>query len=761
MVDNKTLANLGFFTILDMVRSHSLYLASEYVTEDSLLFDEERILKRRGKVESMLSLLEAAETMPESFQSLSELFSEEEAHESCYSGQAMRSAAFFISSMKALSAFLGDESIINPGVISLMEEIFRSLDEDGSVSKDCPTLLPLYEKAEEIRGRRAEFSKAFISSNKSSVQAENPVYRNGRVVIPIKREGRGAVQGYVGGVSSSGQTLFMEPFDLVELNNQAMLSDEEILREKHRILVSLSGKIREAMRYLRKAESFVRDFDFHYCIALFVQDYAMKEVKYSDSLNLMNARHPLLGDKAVPINFSADPSCHAIVISGANAGGKSVTMKTVGLFSLISSLTGFCPFDEGSEMPLYADVFSDIGDGQSIEDSLSTFSSHMQNVSRIASSCAKGSLVLLDELCSGTDPDEGSALSIALLEHFSKKASLVIITSHYGKVKLFAYERSDMLNVGMEFDENRMEPTYRVTEGLPGDSHAMAIAAKMRLPEDVLRRAGELMGSNVSVSRLVSELNGRKRDYERKITELEAERKECQRAERKAEEERRELERKRHELEKSGITELSKFIKKTRSDLELLVKDLSIGELTKEKKQRMKAYISSLGENEKAFKEKVDKDEESLRPRAHIEFNKGDEVLCGKAKSRGVLLDKRGKGKWNVAIGSMRMTLSEDMLYPAPKEAKATVSPFGSSAPRPKSEIDVRGKTLAETLEILDREIEGCLVHGIGSFSVIHGFGGGILSEGIHAYLKKRREVKDYYFASPEDGGMGKTYVLF
>lgn len=756
----RTIEDLEFDEILEMMRSFSLSEeGKELLCEAAITSDETVIQERARRIEEIETLSEQAEESLRSFVSLKNLLNFAEHTHAAFDGIDIFLAGDFLVSMKVLSRFLQDDSLIDSDLETLSNDIDIAISQDGAVKESHPLLVPLYKKVEEARNIRAQYSQNFLSEHSSIVQNQNALYRNERVVLPIKREDRNLVPGYVQGSSQSGGTLFVETFELVEMNNNVVLAEEEIMHMKHKILNDLSVRIREKLYYFKKSIKFVADFDFHYSLERFIKKTRSRRVKIGNRIKLVNARHPLLFEKAVPISLELDENCRGVVLSGANAGGKTVTMKTVALFSLLNQLSGYAPVDEDSMLPLFDNIYTDIGDGQSILENFSTFSGHMANVSRILNECTEKSLVLLDEIGSGTDPSEGAALTIGILEYLKKKRSTVFVTSHYSQVKMYAYNDEEMLNAGMEFDVESSRPTYRIIPGLPADSHALAIAKKMGLPKDVLSVAREHLGEGATVSQLINELTSRNRALDRKINEVEIEKRRFLKSQSDNERTRSELEKLKHEIKSGSADELRIFMRETRRELEKLVKDISTGKLDREKTMKVKTIIKEIEKKSKVADEEVEVEEEKLSKKSEYKFLEGMEVYCGTFKRRGILLKDLGKGKWQVSLDSMRITLHEKDLEPATSETKPFVAAYKTQAPKPKLTLDLRGYTLKEALEAVKSQIEGCLVHSLFSFSIIHGIGNGVLNHGIQDYLKKDPNVEEYYFALPQDGGMGKTYV--
>lgn len=759
MINKQALIDLELDSVLSLVRHHSICSKGKESITESLITDNlDLINERANKIDELIALIKIKGESVNYFVAIDNIFTYK--NSASFVGKDIYSVGCFLSAIPSLEAFLSKE-LIDKDLIELKDNISLSIDEDGLVKETHPLLYPLYKKVEETKQRRQIYSQNFLSSHLDAAQNLNAVYRNERVVLPIKREKRGEVEGYIQGSSQSGGTLFIEPFELVELNNQVVLAEEEIIRMKQKILLDISLKIRSHLETLKYLDEFVTDFDIHYSAACFVIKNKAVRIESSKSIKLINARHPLLGKKAVPITLCLDESTKCVVLSGANAGGKTVSMKTVALFTLLNQIFGFAPCEEGSALPIYSNVYTDIGDGQSISENFSTFSHHMSNVAYITKKADESSLILLDELGSGTDPQEGSALTIALLDSLMKKGSTVFITSHYSTVKMHAYNTDFMMNASMEFDERSSMPTYKIIPGLPGESHAIEIAKRMGVSKEVIAAAKENLGSTANVTKLMNELSGKNRALDRKITQLELEKRELIKREKEAELIKLQNESLEKKLRKEGDIELNKFLNSARKELERLVHDVSTGKLNSEKTKNVKQFIKKLENKANETHERVKSEEEEEINSIEYDFKEGDEVLCGAYSRRGIILKDLGKGRYQVALDNIKMTLTKKELQPAKKEEVKFSSSYKISAVKPSLVMDVRGLTLKETLEKLDTQLEGCLVYNLSSFSIIHGYGDGILSRGIHEYLKKQKDVKDYRFAAPEDGGMGKTYVFF
>ena len=755
MIDNQTISDIELDKVLDIIRRFSLSPEGrETISAERISCSHDEIEKRSDRVARYISLIGAS--TPEPFPYITDIFDYSSHTHADFPGEAIHRAGEFIHSYKAMLAFENESERLSADDEELSADILSSIDAEGEVYENHPRLLPLIAKREKAKNERMRFSESFMRSNKDRMQLSEPLYRNERIVIPIKSDQKmGDI--YVSGTSASGSTLLAEPFELVSLNNEVVIAEERIRAEKARILHELSDRVRAKLSVLSSMLDEVVEFDFHYAFALWAKRAGAVHPESSRILILKDARHPLLGDKAVPITLELDGNVKAVVLSGANAGGKTVTMKTVALLSALYQIAGFVTASRDSAFPIFSSFYADIGDGQSILDAASTFSSHMRNIAKIARRCDRHSLVILDELGSGTDPEEGSALSVAVLRYLSRKAGLTLITSHYSAVKSFAYSESGMLNASMEFDEKSGMPTYRVLEGIPGDSYALSTAKRMNMPEEILENASEaLRGGDATSASIIKALISKERALDRKITELSLRNREAEHKLKAIEEKERELAEKENELRKGGVKEIDEYLRSSRKALERLISDIRTGTLTKEKIKKAKAFEASIEEKKREEETLIKEKEEEESDES---FSAGDDVLCGTAKTPGKVIAVNGSNLTVSLENGLRLTIKSSMARKAKKAEPSPSVTFSSSGRRAEYTLDFRGLTLEEAQRRLDDQIEAALLSSLSSFSIIHGYGDGILQKGIHEYLKKRKEVADYRFARPEDGGMGKTYV--
>lgn len=781
-MNHKSIEELGFYQVVNQMQAHTRSEEGrDCLLELSFLTEQALLSKRQEEIAGLITLLGSSLggsllSFPSIKASLALLGDPVKALE----GPDLVGIAHYIASSEILQSFcnqaLDDGSSFEPlkelmgrsfdeNLRRIGRHILDVLDESGQVKESHPALRQLRKEVEARKNERSRFCSQFIHTNREVVQTDQEALRDGRLVIPVRSDKRSNVQGFITSSSATGNTVFMEPYPLVEMNNSVVMAQNQILIEIAKILKQLNDEVRSWRKELSDLAFRVGQTDARLAIAEWARE---KQCSRTDleitHCTLIKARHPLLGKKVVPITMQLDSDIKAVVISGPNAGGKTVTIKTVGLFALLNQFCGYIPAQEGSALPVFDDIYTDIGDEQSIEAELSTFSGHMKQIAYVLSNMTGRSLVILDELGSGTDPVEGSAIARATLEYCLQKAALTLVTSHHGVLKQFAYAKKEVINASMEFNENSHLPTFRIIQGLPGESHALDTARLMKLPRDVLVKAEQYLGSEaVQIGTIIKDLEAKRRDLERQETAmhkrylaLQSEVKALQLKELR-------IKQREAQLKREQSTELARFMQTKRKELENLVAELRTGEVTKDKTKQVKTYLEGLSEKLAQQEEQLQQFEdeiEFLKPEEAQQLEVGMDVLCGSAKREGKILEKKGRNSFVVAIGTMRMTLPSSQLS-LPKRVDQKVSVlFQSSAPEPKLVLDVRGLILEEALHLLDQQIESALVHGMSTFSIIHGYGDGILSKGIGSYLKKHRSVQDYRFALPEDGGMGKTYVM-
>ncbi len=480
----------------------------------------------------------------------------------------------------------------------------------------------------------------------------------------------------------------------------------------------------------------------------------------------------MLGDSAVPISLSYSDDITILIITGPNAGGKTVTLKTCGLFVLMNQFAAELPAAEGTALSIYNSIYADIGDDQSIEESLSTFSGHMKRISEITNNADKSSLVLLDELGSGTDPSQGSAIAMAVLEHMRAEKISTIVTTHHAAVKNFGHTRSGAVNASVSFDPETMKPTYEIIEGVPGESHAVEIAQTMGLPDSIIKEAGSLLDNgNADVSEMIRELERRQYqiiERDRRLAEEERKNREDRRA---LELTRLKLKQAQHEVAQRDYSMLKSYVSESRKELENLVRELREGEITKEKTLKVKRHIEDLEHKLESEAQGLDKlqDEISASEPGNNEdspdnriLKPGMEIKNKKNGKTGVLLEQRKNGLWLASFGNIKLSVKESDIAAAAQKKKIPASDAVSSAAfssNAVSELDLRGMRVYEAEAALIQQIDSAVLTGLNEFGVIHGLGEGVLQKTVHDFLRTCSQVKSFEFSDPEQGGFGKTIV--
>ncbi|MEI6389290.1 MAG: Smr/MutS family protein, partial [Spirochaetota bacterium] len=486
---------------------------------------------------------------------------------------------------------------------------------------------------------------------------------------------------------------------------------------------------------------------------------------------------PALGPRAVPIDVELPEGTRTLIITGPNTGGKTVTLKTIGLLALMNQFGLALPTGPGTGFAVFDAVFADIGDEQSIDQSLSTFSGHMRTIGSICGGITGRSLVLLDELGSGTDPEEGSAVAMGLLDFFIARKSLTILTTHHGILKNYGYTRPGCLNACMDFDAASLQPTYRVLMGVPGESRALDIAAGHGLPGEVVAAArGYLDEERADVSELIKGLSER----HRKLEDLESERKgrlrEAMDSQRRADLASLRVRQREIELREEGVSGLKRQLSESRKTLENLVRGLREGGITAESTHEVKAFLGQLAVLTDEASEDLERfREESVSEPPPVEaatgaappFGPGVSVLAGSARRRGIIVRAAKKGHWLLETDTMRLTLPESELTaiagvgPVTRtEVAVELAPRGDTGRSTAVfELDLRGFRLAAAIDAVEKQVDAASLQGLSVFTLLHGTGEGILGKGIHDYLKTRAGIANYHFARPEEGGYGKTVV--
>ena len=614
------------------------------------------------------------------------------------------------------------------------------------------------------------------SSNKTYLQDAIVTMRDGRYVIPVKQEYRSFFPGMVHDQSKGGATLFIEPQGVVELNNKLRELEVEEQLEIARILAELSSRVAEHYREIRSNLELLTKLDFIMAKGkLSCKMHASEpKIDIDGELRLISARHPLIEyKKAVPIDIKIGGDYRTLIITGPNTGGKTVSLKTAGLLVMMAQSGLHIPASHASTLPIFGDVFADIGDEQSIEQSLSTFSSHMKNIVSIIDKASYDSLVLVDELGAGTDPTEGAALAIAILERFYDSGALTMATTHYNELKKYALATSGVENAAMEFDVETLTPTYRLLIGVPGKSNAFEISKKLGLSESVIERASEhIKHGDMEFENVISSIEDDKRKAAADRLDAESMRAEIEERLKKLEEKEQAVSEKRADIIAEAKREARELLRETKSAVKDVQKDLrrlqKSGAHTNLNTGALEKSRRKINEAEDLVSEKVVKQVNS-EPVSADTLKVGDRVKLLTLGQNGTILslpDEKGNLMINIGALKVKARLQDLMLINEGKDRKPQAkssSKYGSLL-RSKSSsvsasINVMGKNLDDALADVEKYLDDVYMAGLDMASIIHGRGGGILKDGIRQMLKRKKYVDSYGAASYNDGGEGVTIV--
>lgn len=586
--------------------------------------------------------------------------------------------------------------------------------------------------------------------------------RNGRAVLPVKNTYRNRISGVVHDISASGSTVYIEPRAVVQLNEEITQLRADERHEMARILRELSNMLRPHTQIIRNNAWVLGHLDFVRAKFLFMQERraVVPQLSSDKTVQLLQARHPLLlNPVANDLHFMQELTI--IVITGPNTGGKTVMLKTLGLAQLMAQSGLPILADKGSKVAIFKEIFADIGDEQSIEQSLSTFSSHMTNIVSILDQANKDSLVLVDELGAGTDPQEGASLAMAILEHLRLLEVKTMATTHYPELKAYGIETDFVENASMEFDTDTFSPTYHFMQGVPGRSNAFEIARRLGLAEIIVNEAERLTDSDTDVNRIIERLEAQTRESRKRldhIKEVEQENLKFNRAVKKLYNEFSHAKDK--ELEKASV-KAQEIVDKAMAESEAILKNLhEKARLKPHEVIEAKSQLKKLAPEVDLSKNKVLKKAKKLRaPRV------GDDIIVTAYGQRGTLTNKVKDGKWEAQIGLIKMTLKEDEFTlvkvqeeaQKPKKKQVNVVKKSQKSTGPRARLDLRGKRYEEAMQELDEFIDQALLNNMAQVDIIHGIGTGVIREGVTKYLRRNKHVKSFGYAPQNAGGSGCT----
>ena len=655
----------------------------------------------------------------------------------------------------------------------ILRALQTALDPATESVKDSasPQLKSLRRDIDKLRSDIRDRVESILSKLPDQVPQERLVtIRSGRFVIPIKDGQKGRVDGIVHDQSASGATLFVEPLATVESNNQLRQLELAERREVERILRELTGTIAEVAPELAENVEVLGRFDAVYAKASFSRDLGATEPVFNDqgTILLRGARHPLLlyrlreeslTEELVPLELTlGDEEFWTLILTGPNAGGKTVSLKTVGLLALLAQSGLPIPAEPQSELPIFSSIFADIGDSQSIENDLSSFSSHVRHLAEICEKADTRSLVLLDEIGSSTEPDQGSALSMALLLNLTRRGCRTIATTHHAALKALAHDSDGMANGSMAFDAGTLRPTFHLRLRIPGSSYAFEIARRLGLPDEIVDEALRIAGSDIGrVESLIAGLDDAYQRYNERLEQMEADREKLETLREDYETRMGELERERRAFKQTAQEEAERILNEANALIEKTVWVLR-------QQQADKASIRSAHSGIQKAKAALRKDleEEGSSGTFHA-LSTGDRVWIPRLEREGrVLSNSDDKERIRVEVGNLKMELSPRELEPAGKIAESK----GHSGPDRlhleggvSLEVDLRGMTFDEATEIVDKYLDDLQLARVPRATIIHGKGTGVLRKKVGEFLKRHALVKSQRLGAANEGGNGVTIV--
>ena len=651
------------------------------------------------------------------------------------------------------------------------KELEASIREDGYVLDSAsPTLhgirVGIQKTEQEIRRQMDQY---LTGKNAQYLSDTIITIRNDRYVLPVKAEYKSVFGGTVHDQSATGQTLFMEPQAVVNLNNKLREYQVQEKREVERILWELSQKLMPYTNSLHQNHYVLARLDVVNAKALYANEIKATEpiIDRQNHVALWKAWHPLLDrEKAVANDIILGEEYQAIVITGPNTGGKTILLKTVGVIQLMAQMGLYIPAGENSRVGIFTEIFADIGDEQSIEQNLSTFSSHMSNIVSILKQINDKSLLLIDEIGSGTDPQEGSSLAIAILDYIASKQSYVIASTHYPELKAYGYDRPKTINASMEFDGDTLQPTYQLLLGVPGRSNAFDISKRLGLPSIIIDQArGLLSEEDQDLNAMISDLEQKRRRAQRDADKM---RHQLELSTQLLEDLQKETEQ--FKANKARLLEEAKerantLIEQSKDDADKILSE--IRELQLRSKQstvkehemiEKKTALTDLKHEQALKKNKVLRKEKAKKA---LQVGQSVEVLS--FGQRGTLVEKVSDEEWVVQMGIIKMKIAIEDLAPIAEaqEAKQQVIVKSARSSHVSSELDLRGKRYEEAMKDLDLYIDAAILANYPRVTIIHGRGTGAIQQGVHKTLRSHRSVASFEFAPMNTGGNGATIVTF
>lgn len=674
--------------------------------------------------------------------------------------------------------------------IAIYQNITKAILDENTISDDASkTLNSLRRNRRRLESSIKEKLNSFIHSSSYSKYIMEPIItiRNDRYVIPVKIEYKENVTGLIHDISASGSTVYIEPTSIFDLNNQINNIKLEENIEIEKILDNLSKQLYPIVNNIKQTINSIGNIDFIFAKAKYsqVMDCIEPIINTDKFIDLKQARHPLIDTKTVvPIDINLGKNFTSLIITGPNTGGKTVTLKTVGLLCVMACSGLHIPAKENSSIYVFDNVFADIGDEQSIQESLSTFSSHIVNIVSILKESTQNSLVLIDELGSGTDPVEGANLAISILESFHSKGSLTLTTTHYSEIKNYALITTGFENASSEFDIENLRPTYKILIGVPGKSNAFAISRKLGLPESILERAESLLTEdNISIEELIKNIYDDKLLIEKEKEKILKNSNQIEMLRKQLETNVSDVEDKKNEIIRKAKNEAKSILISAKEDANDIIKKLnelcenankdSLKEanlLRNSLNKNLKNNLNSSANDSKSvgisnnFSDSPEKNVLSVGVDVLVKpFNMVGTILTMPNKSNEVMV-QFGNTKTNVKVENLELVKKSDKLNNLNNNIKSNLTNHSRIGLKSKSvspEINVIGLTVEDAIFAIDKYLDDCYLANLPNARIVHGKGTGKLREGIHAFLRKHPHVKSFRLGTFGEGEMGVTVVEF
>lgn len=651
---------------------------------------------------------------------------------------------------------------------NIVEKISKSIiDEETIADEASPELHSIRKKKIKITGQIREKLNTIIHSSQYAKKIQENVItiRNNRYVIPVKEEYKQDVKGFIHDISSTGSTVFIEPISVLEMNNEINRLKIEENQEIEKILQEISQTLYPYINEIEKDIDLIGKIDFIFAKAEYAKSTKSNIPKISEKkeIELKNARHPLIEEeKVVPISLTLGKEFQTLLITGPNTGGKTVTLKTVGLLNAMASSGLAIPADNTTSIHVFDNIYADIGDDQSISDSLSTFSSHMKNIVNILKNATENSLVLVDELGSGTDPIEGAELAISILQELESRKILTIATTHYPELKKYALTTDGFENASVAFNIETLTPTYKLLVGVPGRSNAFEISQKLGLDENIIKNAKERINKNeIHFEEILKNIYDDKEEIEKEKEIIKAQLEEANKINEKAKTEYIQIEEKKNKILEKAKHEARNMLLEAKEEINEVMKNIENAKNSKElnnTRNKINDKIKGISKNTQGIEKNTEQEE--IKPE-DIQINQ--EMYIKSFGQNGIILSRPSKNKEVVVqIGSMKLNVPINQLQKIKEKTKKSSTISYSSIAKAKNahtEINIIGFTVEEARQVVEKFLDDSSLANLKTVRIVHGKGTGKLRDGIHQILRKNPHVENFRLGTYGEGEMGVTIV--